>query len=291
VARAAVKAKQQQRAKAQPAKAARARGRRGRHAGGGNPNQDLFFMKLRRHAKWAYVVLAVLFAATFAAVGVGSGSNGLSQLFSGIFGGSGNGTSVASAQAEIKNHPAKGYRDLARAYEGKGETASAVAALQSYVGLKPKDALAWSELGGQQLALGSKYSSRYQRLQQAQQQANPGQALLPAGTLGQILGSNPIQQLSSQKSSALLTQYSQQASTEYGAALQSYQKAAKLKPHDAQSQYNVAQAAQAVGQYQIEVAALKKYLVLYPSSPQKSQIKSLIKSLTPAAKPAKKKSK
>lgn len=248
-------------------------------------------MKLRRHAKWAYVVLAVLFAATFAAVGVGSGSNGLSQLFSGIFGGSGNGTSVASAQAEIKNHPAKGYRDLARAYEGKGETASAVAALQSYVGLKPKDALAWSELGGQQLALGSKYSSRYQRLQQAQQQANPGQALLPAGTLGQILGSNPIQQLSSQKSSALLTQYSQQASTEYGAALQSYQKAAKLKPHDAQSQYNVAQAAQAVGQYQIEVAALKKYLVLYPSSPQKSQIKSLIKSLTPAAKPAKKKSK
>ena len=89
----------------------------------------------------------------------------------------------------------------------------------------------------------------------------------------------------------LLTQYSQQASSEYGAALQSFQKAAKLRPKDPQAQFNIAQAAQAVGQYQIEVAALKKYLVLYPSSPQKSQFKSLIKSLTPAAKPAGKKKK
>lgn len=248
-------------------------------------------MKLRRHAKWAYVVLAILFAATFAFVGVGSGSNGLSGLFNGIFGGSSSGTSVAAAQAEIAKHPAKGYLDLARAYEGKGETVSAIAALQSYTGLKPKNGLAWTELGNQQLSLGSKYSSRYQRAHQSQQQANPGQSLLPAGTLGQILGTNPIQQLTSQKSSALLTQYSQQATSQYGAALQSYQKAAKLRPKDPQAQYNVAQAAQAVGQYQIEVAALKKYLVLYPSSPQKSQIKSLIKSLTPAAKPAVKKKK
>jgi len=287
VARAAVKAKQQQRAKAQPAKA---RSRRG-HSGGGNPNQDLFFMKLRRHAKWAYVVLAILFAATFAAVGVGSGSNGLSQLFSGLFGGSSSGTSVAAAQAEIAKHPAKGYRDLARAYEGKGETASAVGALQSYVGLKPKDGLAWTELGGEQLSLGSKFSSRYQRAQAAEQAANPGQSILPSGTLGQALATNPLEQLNSQKSNALLTQYSQQASAEYGAALQSYQKAAKLRPKDPQAQYNIAQAAQAEGQYQIEVTALKKYLALYPTSPQKGEIKSLIKSLTAATKPAPKKTK
>jgi tetratricopeptide (TPR) repeat protein len=291
VARAAVKAKQQQRAKAQPT---RARSRRG-HAGGGNPNQDLFFMKLRRHAKWAYVLLAVLFAATFAAVGVGSGSNGLSQLFSGLFGGSSSGTSISSARAEIAKHPAKGYRDLARAYEGKGQTANAVSALQSYVGLRPKSGLAWTELGGEQLALGSKYSSRYQRAQAAAQAANPGQSILPAGALGQALATNPIQQLGSQKANALLTQYNQQASAEYGAALQSYQKAAKLRPKDPQAQQNIAQAAQAEGQYQIEVTALKKYLVLYPTSPQKGQIKSLIKSLeaatNPAPKPATKKTK
>lgn len=275
MARAAVKAKQQQRAKAQPARA-----RRRGHSGGGNPNQDLFFMKLRRHAKWAYVVLAVLFAATFALVGVGSGTNsGLSGLFTGLFGGSSSGKSVAAAQAEIRKHEPKGYLDLARAYEGKGQTASAISALQAYVGARPKDGAAWTELGGLQLNEGSKFASRYQQAQQAAQQANPGQAFLPSGTLGQALGTNPIDQLSTQRSSTLLTQYSQETSTEYGAALQSFQKAATLRPHDPQAQYNVAQAAQTVGQYQVELGALKRYLRLDPTSPQRSQIQSLIKQL------------
>ena len=74
MARAAVKAKQAQKAKAAspPRRPRRAGGRRKR-AGGGNPNQQLFFMRLRRHAKPVYVILAVLFALTFAFLGVGSG--------------------------------------------------------------------------------------------------------------------------------------------------------------------------------------------------------------------------
>src|SRR5436190_9403469 len=121
MARAAVKAKQQaQRAKGgAAANKARPHGRR-RHAAGGNPNQDLFFTRLRRKAKWVYVLLAVLFAITFAFLGVGSGSGGLDQLVSGlnIFGGGG-GNSVSKAQSYIKKHPneGKGYRDLATAYE------------------------------------------------------------------------------------------------------------------------------------------------------------------------------
>ena len=61
MARAAVKAKQAQRAKTAP----KPHGRR-KHSGGGNPNQELFFTRLRTHAKWVYVLLAVLFAVTFA---------------------------------------------------------------------------------------------------------------------------------------------------------------------------------------------------------------------------------
>jgi len=284
VARAAVKAKQQQRAKAQPAKAAR---RRRGHRGGGNPNQDLFFMKLRRHAKWAYVLLAVLFAATFAAVGVGSGSNGLSQLFSGLFSGSSSGTSIASAQAEVKKNPAKGYLELAHAYEGKGRTADAVSALQSYVGVRPKSSAEWTELGQEQLALASKFYTRYTNAQQAEQLANPGQALLPAGKLGQAIGTNPITQLATQKSSAKMTQYSEQATTEYDAALQSYQKAAKLEPKDPQAQFDVAQAALPVGNYPVALKALQRYLVLDPSTPDKGQIQKQIKELKAAIKSSK----
>ena len=130
MARAAVKAKQAQKKAAQPAKAApRRQGSRRKHAGGGNPNQQLFFMRLRRKAKPAYLVLAVLFAITFALLGVGSGTNGgLDQLFSGMNIFSGGGNPVSKAQKEIKAHPnsAKGYRDLATAYEGKGDTVNAV---------------------------------------------------------------------------------------------------------------------------------------------------------------------
>ena len=142
MARAAVKAKQAQKKAAQPAKAAPRRQGRRKHAGGGNPNQQLFFMRLRRKAKLAYLVLAVLFAITFAFLGVGSGTNGgLDQLFSGLNIFSSGGNPVSKAQKEIKDHPnvAKGYRDLATAYEGKGDTVNAISALQQYTTQKPKD--------------------------------------------------------------------------------------------------------------------------------------------------------
>lgn len=246
-------------------------------------------MRLRRQAKWAYVVLAVLFAATFIGVGVGSGSSGLSGLFNGIFGGSSSGPSISRALAEAKKNPAKGYHELAQAYQAKGQTVAAISAYQTYLSLKKKDAAAWTQLGGLELSQAKKYSSRYQQAQQRAQLANPGQSFAPAGALGKALGTNPLQQLSSQKSSAQITQLSQQASTEYGAALQSYQKAASLKPHDAQAQYYVAEAAQAEGQYQVELAALKKYLKLNPSSPQSSQFKGVIKQLEKALAPPPKK--
>ena len=84
MARAAVKAKAKQarRARSPRRPPARRPQRRRGHAGGGNPNQDLFFTKLRKRAKLVYVILAVLFAITFAFLGVGSGSDGgLDQLF------------------------------------------------------------------------------------------------------------------------------------------------------------------------------------------------------------------
>ena len=133
MARAAVTAKQQA-AKAQ-AKATRPRGKR-RHSGGGNPNQELFFVRLRRHQKWVYAVLAVVFAFSFVLVGVGSGTGGgLNQLFNGIFSGGG-GSSVSKAQDLVKKDPAKGYRALATAYETNGDNPQAMTAIKHYLVLK-----------------------------------------------------------------------------------------------------------------------------------------------------------
>src|SRR2546423_11308458 len=165
MARAAVKAKRAQQAKAPTAKPVARRQRRRGHSGGGNPNQQLFFMRLRRPAKFAYVLLAVLFAVTFAFVGVGSGTSGLEDLSTNLnlFGHHG-GTSVSSALKETKEHPnsAKAYRDLATAYEADQKTDAAIGALQQYARLKPKDVKAWTELAGLQLSLASNFATQYQ---------------------------------------------------------------------------------------------------------------------------------
>ena len=276
MARAAVKAKQAQAAKAQPGKSAARRGHGcRRHASGGNPNQALFFNRLRRQAKWMYVLLAVLFAITFAAVGVGTGSSGLDQLFTGIFGGSGNG--ISAANNEIKKHPAKGWRDLAAAYEAKGDNASAIIALQQYLKIRPKDATAYSELGGLQLTEAQNAVSTYQSAAAQQQTAAPGQAFQPTGTLGQAVGSDPIQSaLASNASNSTQTLY-QNAVSAYGAAVKTYQTLADLRPKDANAQFQLAQAAQTAGNYSVAAAAYKKFLALNPTTPERKQIEKLIK--------------
>ena len=46
----------------------------------------MFFPKIRAHAKWVFVLLAIVFAGSFVFLGVGSGSSGLGDLLSGVYG-------------------------------------------------------------------------------------------------------------------------------------------------------------------------------------------------------------
>jgi tetratricopeptide (TPR) repeat protein len=282
MARAAVKAKQAQRAKAPAPK--RPTGRR-RHAGGGNPNQQLFFMRLRRKAKYAYVVLAVLFAVTFAFLGVGSGTNGLDQLFSGLNIFHKSGTSVSSAQDYLKKHPgaAKGYRDLATAYEAKGDTSSAISALTQYTVQKPKDAKAFAELGGLQLTQAGDYTTQYQNAYAARQLAAPGQAFRPTGKLATALGTDQIEQAAAQQADSVVNDFQQRAQLAYNNAVSSFQSAAKLQPRNANAWFQLAQTAQQAGDYKTAVTGYERYLKINPDSTSASQIKKLIKELQKAA--------
>jgi tetratricopeptide (TPR) repeat protein len=281
MARAAVKAKQQAKQKAQPTKVAPKRGRR-RHASGGNPNQQLFFMRLRRRAKFVYVLLAVLFAVTFAFLGVGSGSSGLDQLFSNlnIFGGGGN--SVSKATNYIKDHPnaAKGYRDLATAYESKGDTEAAITALQSYTRIKEKDPRAWSELGGLQLTQAGGLSQQYQAAYAQRQLVAPSTPFLPTGKLGEALGQNKIEQGAAQQVDAVVSDLQQRTQLAYSNAVSSYDQAAQLQPDNANAWFQLAQAAQTGGDYKTAVKGYKRYLKLNPESTSATQIKQLIKQLS-----------
>jgi tetratricopeptide (TPR) repeat protein len=285
MARAAVKAKQQATAKAQATARARERGRR-KHSGGGNPNQQLFFMRLRRRQKWVFALIAAVFAITFVGVGVGSGSGaGLSQLYTGLFGGGGN--DVSKAQDEVKNNPTKGYLDLARAYETKGETTQAVSALQSYLVLKKKDAVVWGELGGLELSRAQKYATDYQNAQQASQLADPSQPFHPTGTLASALGSNPVYSTASQKLSTRTTQLYTQATTALQNAVKDYKKVVKIQPKNPTGWQQLATAAENSGDVKLAITAWTKFKKLYPSSPQRAQVEQHIKQLQKALAPAK----
>jgi predicted Zn-dependent protease len=287
MARAAVKAKQaQNKSKATPQKA-RASGRR-RHASGGNPNQQLFFVRMRRSAKPVYVILAVLFAITFAFLGVGSGSSGLDQLFNNInIFGHGNGKSVSSAQKEIQKHPndPKGYRDLATAYEAKGDTGNAISALQQYTNLKSKDVKAWSELAGLQTTQAQNYLTQYQNAYTVRQLATPSATFYPTGKLGTALGTNPIENAASQTAQTTLNDLQQRVQLAYNGTVTSWQQVTKLQPKNSNGWFQLAQAAQTAGNATTAVTAYKKYLALNPGSASAAQIRQLIKQLQPQPTP------
>ena len=284
MARAAVKAKQAQQRAAQPPKAARrAGGGRRKHAGGGNPNQQLFFSRLRRRAKFAYFILAVLFAVTFAFLGIGSGSSGLDQLFQNINIFGSNGSSVSKALKDVQKHPTDpaAFRKLATAYEAKSDTVNAISTLQQYTTLRPKDAKVWAELGGLQLQEAQQFASDYQAVAVNQQLSAPSATFAPSATspLGKALGTNKVEQAAASTLNAQLQQLSQQANLGFQNAVASFQKVAALEPNDSNAQFQLAEAAQTAGSRTVAVGAYKKYLKLNPNSPSAAQIRALIKQL------------
>jgi hypothetical protein len=284
MARAAVKAKQAQAAQAHAA--ANASRKQRKHAAGGNPNQDLFFTRLRRKQKWVFFALAIVFAVSFVFLGVGSGAGGgLEQLYNSILGGGGD--SIAKAKSEINKDPAKGYQDLATAYLSKSDVNSAVGALQSYLTLKKKDSAVWQELAGYQKTQGDTAAGYYQQVQQAGQLQSPGTIFQPTGPLSGQLGSNPIDDYYSQQNQAVSQPLLQQAIAAYGASLTSFQKAAKYasRARRANLLVAVATAAQLAGNQKAELQALKQYVQIAPSSTDFTSIEKRCQQLGGSCKP------
>jgi DNA-binding SARP family transcriptional activator len=292
MARAAVKAKQKAKAQAAPPKA-RARGRR-KHASGGNPNQQLFFIRMRKSAKPVYVGLAVVFAVTFAFLGVGSGTNGgLDQLFSNLNIFKKDKASVSAALSNVNKHPndPAAYRRLATAYQAKGNTTGAIDAYQRITTIRKKDAQAWGSLAGLQLTQAQQFQQQYSQAYQAQQLAAPSASFKPSGKLGEALGTNPIESAAANQANTATNDLYQKTLLAYQNAVGSYKQLAKLQPKNANAQFQLAQAAQTAGDTTTAVAAYKSYLRINPQASTAPQIRQLIKQLSPAPVKPKKKSK
>ncbi len=248
----------------------------------------MFFPRLRRQAKWMFILLAVVFAVGFVGFGVGSGSTGIGDLFSNgkIFGLGGNssgsgGPSVSKAQKEVAAHPdrAQGYRDLSTAYQDKKQNDKAIAPLEKYTQLRPKDQDALRELAGLYLALAGEYQTAAQQAQLANPVAVSGQIFQLSGKLGTALGSDPIQSaLSTEVNSAVQKQVTKlQAATK--GAVDASRRLTEAAPNDPQAWLTLASNAQAAGDYTTAIAGYKQAIKLEPASSDVPLIKQRIKQL------------
>ena len=125
---------------------------------------QLFFNRLRRHAKWVFVLLAVFFAAGFVLFGVGSGSTGLNSVLQNMFQGSGStGANISKLEKATITNPKdpKAWRAYATGLEQKNKLSDATSALSQYIALKPKDASAVEELAGLYLRQATNYENDY----------------------------------------------------------------------------------------------------------------------------------
>jgi cytochrome c-type biogenesis protein CcmH/NrfG len=253
--------------------------------------EQLFFQRLRNHAKLVFLFLAIVFALSFVFLGVGSGSTGITEALQNAFnfGGSSGGTSISKLEKKTRQHPgdAQAWRDLATAYETKQRTHDAITALRQYTGLRPKDTGALAELASQYTRQAQVYAQDYQNAQlQLSLATPPSAAFAPPATTALGKAFNDPNALKDPISSAVQTLNQ----TAQNTAFQNYQSAqksaegaylriVKLTPNDANAQLQLAQTAQTAGDAATALAAYRRFLKLSPNDPLAGQVKEQIKAL------------
>ena len=245
---------------------------------------QLTFTRLRRHTKWVYIALAVVFAASFIFLGVGSGSTGIGDLLRGnfnLFGGGGTSQSsgVKKALKRTEQHPKDpaAWNALATAYQTDGKLDKANAAREHYLKLRPNDADVLQQVAG--------FYENKATVKQAEAQRLQSQAPLDFGTivglsstsqLGQIFSQDQVGQQLSQKANAAFGE----ASTALRKDEQLYKRVVRLQPSDPTTQFHLAQIADFLGDTKTAIAGYKAVVKLAPNDPTATQAKQRLALLT-----------
>jgi cytochrome c-type biogenesis protein CcmH/NrfG len=254
---------------------------------------QLFFARIRAHAKWVFVLLALAFALGFVFFGVGSGSTGISDVLQNFFNrNSSSGTSIGSLEKKTREHPKdpKVWRDLATRYEQDQRTSDAIRALERYTGLRAKDADALQELAGLYSQQATTFRDEASAAQAQSQVLSPASVFQPASTspIGRAFAdptalqdpvANAVSQTANTKASDA---YTKLGDTEKRAE-KVYQRLARLNPGDATTQVQLGEAAQSAGDTKTAIAAYKRFLKLAPTDPLAPAVKQQLKQLTGGA--------
>ena len=250
---------------------------------------QLFFGRLRAHARWMFVLIAAAFVISFVILGVGSGSTGISDVLSNLLSGSSaTGASLSSLEHQTVLHPksAVDWRNYASKLEQAHQDDNAIAALTEYTDLRPKDQDALLELAGIYLSRADDWNTLYSNTEALQETLSPQPFLAPTSTspLGRAVAALP-----DPVGTAISNQLGGTTSAEYSkvigylsSRLTVYQQLVALSPNDAVTQYELAQAAQDADSLKVAVNAYEKFLKLAPSDSLAPTARAEIKALKAA---------
>jgi tetratricopeptide (TPR) repeat protein len=256
--------------------------------------EELFFQRLRNHAKWVFLFLAIVFALSFVVFGVGSGSSGISDILqNSLHFGSGSGTSVGSLKKKAREHPkdAQAFRDLATRLEQDQRLDEAITALVTYSALRPKDTSAIEELAGlyHRRAGDLSYAAQV-RAAQGQALATPATSFQPSSKTALGLAYQDPKALQDPIAAAISSGVNDASTTLYTriGVLQRKEVAADkrlaaLEPQSAQRQLALGTAAESSGDSATAITAYTAFLKLAPTDPNASDIRKRLASLKQAA--------
>ena len=239
---------------------------------------EMFFPKLRRQAKWVFVLLALAFAVGFVVFGVGSGGGlGLNDILQGSGGGT-SGPSVSDAQKKIDKGELTAYKELADAYRQDGKLDQAIAAGEQYLNVRPKDYEYTRTVAGDYEGRASRQRDQAAAIQNEVTQSTGGTTFSPPANsrLGRALQPGKIDTELQTAANQKLSQLYAGLQGSYGRATALYQRVAANAPNDVLLQLLLANAAYQSQNNRVALKAYHKVIKLAPDSSEAAQAKQQI---------------
>jgi tetratricopeptide (TPR) repeat protein len=243
----------------------------------------MFFPRLRRQARWMFVFLALAFGGGFVIFGVGSNlPSGLGDVLQDVS--HDTGPSVGDARDRVRENPRDPAAQLALAdaLQQNQRPDEAIAPLERYVKLRPRDQDALRELAGL-------YSSKANRINDEAtlaaldyQIASTGQLVQPklSGEAAQgFFQGGAIESAVITETSERYTELIQQAQAASKDAQRTYERIARLDPRDPQLQLLLASSAEQAGDLQAAIAAYERFLELAPEDSSAPAVRRALKEL------------
>jgi len=268
------------RAQAQRRKTSRTRARRSASSA-----EDLmFFPKLRRKAKWVFLLLAIAFGLGFVAFGVGTGVSGtsLGDVLRDFFTSNSTSTDLGSLKEKAAANPkdADAQITYANALQTAGQSTVAVAVLQTYTTANPKDADALRQLAAVWGSIATKARAEAQAASVVAAQAAATQAPVPTDSpfLQQVQG-NKIADVITTDANNRATSANLRAQNAYREAAGVYQQLTLLTPNDPSVFLQLGVTSQSASDYPAAIAAYRQFLALAPDDASAPLVKQQLKIL------------